>query len=155
MSVFDSITKLLDNNKVVYKTYDHEAVFTSDEAAKVRGTTREQGAKALVMFADKKPIMVVLSGTRKVSTGEFKKQYRAHDLRMATPEEVEKLTNTKVGAVPPFGNLFSLPLYVDRSLGENEEIAFNAGEHTKSIKMKYADFEKITNPIIGTFSAPS
>jgi Ala-tRNA(Pro) deacylase len=88
-----------------------------------------------------------------VDTTQFKKENKVKDLRMASAEEVEKLTSTKVGAVPPFGNLFNLPLFVDKKMGENEEVAFNAGEHTKSIKMKYADFEKVTNPVIGNYSS--
>ena len=74
------------------------------------------------------------------------------DLRMAKPEEVKDVTNTEIGAVPPFGNLFDIPLYVDKSLGENETIVFNAGTHTDSISMKYKDFEKVSKAIVGEFS---
>jgi nondiscriminating aspartyl-tRNA synthetase len=151
--VFGEIRDLLDSNKIGYQVFEHEAVFTSEQAAKVRGTELKQGAKALVMFGDDKPLMVVLPANLKVDTTQFKKENKVKDLRMASAEEVEKLTSTKVGAVPPFGNLFNLPLFVDKKMGENEEVAFNAGEHTKSIKMKYADFEKVTNPVIGNYSS--
>ena len=71
---------------------------------------------------------------------------------MATAQEVRKVTNVEIGALPPFGNLFDIPLYLDSKLGENETIFFNAGLHTKSIKMEYKDFEKVTKPEIGNFS---
>lgn len=145
-NVFAEIKKLLDSNNITYEVYEHEAVFTSEQAAKIRGTELKQGAKAMVMFGDDKPLMIVLPANLKVNMSSIK------NLRMATKEEVKKLTNTEIGAVPPFGNLFGLPVYIDEKLGENTEIAFNAGEHTKSIKMLYKDFEAVTKPILGSFS---
>lgn len=151
-SLFDSIKNLLDSGKVRYELYEHKPVFTSEQAAKIRDTKIEQGAKALVMYADNKPVMLVLPGNRKVDTKLFKSKFKVKDLRMATPEEVRELTKTEIGAVPPFGNLFNLPLYVDSALGENEEIVFNAGLHTKSVKMFYKDFERLSHPKIDNFS---
>lgn len=151
-SVFDKIRQLLEQKNIPYQTYDHEAVYTSEQAAKVRGTKLEQGAKALIIFADDKPVMAVLPANLKLDTAKFKKRFEINQLRMAKANEVLKLTSVEVGAVPPFGNLFKLPLYVDNLLGENEEIVFNAGDHSKSIKIKYEDFIKLTGPIVGEFS---
>lgn len=150
--VFNKIKKILDENNIHYQIIGHEPVYTSEQAAKIRGTELKQGAKALVMFADKKPIMLVLPADLKVDMKKFKIEYKVRDLRMATPEEVKEVTGVEIGAVPPFGNIFNIPLYVDKKLGENETISFNAGEHTKSIEMKYEDFEKAVKPIIGQFS---
>ena len=150
--VFEKIKKLLDEKGIHYEAVEHKAVYTSEEAAKVRGTLLKQGAKALIMFADKKPVMLVLPADLKVDTKKFKSDYKIRDLRMATAQEVKKVTSVEIGAVPPFGNIFEITLYVDSKLGENETVSFNAGLHTKSIKMKYKDFEKATQPIIGEFS---
>lgn len=135
-----------------YDKYEHEPVYTSEDAAKIRDTSYEQGAKALVMYGDKKPLMVVVSGASKVDMKALKQFANIRDLRMATPEEVKKLTSLPIGAIPPFGSLFDLPTYVDEKLGENQQIAFNAGLHTKSIKMAYKDWLKAENPLNGTFS---
>jgi aspartyl-tRNA synthetase len=151
-SVFETIISFLNGNKIEYKVMEHKAVFTSEEAAAVRNTKLKQGAKALIMKADKKPIMIVVGADHKVDTSSFKKLYKVKDLEMARPEEVEQISGVKIGAVPPFGNLFLIPLYVDKSLSENENIVFNAGSHTKSILIKYQDFEKVTKPVIGEFS---
>ncbi|OGD62510.1 hypothetical protein A2160_00355, partial [Candidatus Beckwithbacteria bacterium RBG_13_42_9] len=151
-SVFDQIQNYLNEEVDSYLVMNHQPVFTSEESAKIRGTKIKQGAKALIMFADKKPVMLVLSAANKVDTAAFKKAYQIKDLRMATKEEVESLTKTQVGAVPPFGNLFKMPVYVDEKLGENEEIVFNAGLHTRSIKMKYRDFIRIVKPTVGAFA---
>ncbi len=152
MNVFESIVKLLKNKKKEYTLHEHEPVFTSEQAAKVRGTDLKRGAKALIMYADKKPVMIVVPADRKVDTKKFKMLYKVKDLRMAKPEEVKTVSHVEIGAVPPFGNLFSIPLYVDHALFENQIIDFNAGSHTKSIEMKAEDFKTITHPTVGDFT---
>ena len=71
---------------------------------------------------------------------------------MATPDEVQKVTGVPIGAVPPFGHIFNIPLYMDEGLKDNEKIVFNAGLHTKSVCMKEKDFEQIAHPTVGKFS---
>ncbi len=152
-SFFQKIIRLLKENKVEYQLYEHEPVYTSVDAAKIRGTKLEQGAKALVALADKKPILVVISAAKKIDTKKFKKLFKVKDLRIATTEEVKQITGVEIGAVPPFGDLVDLETYVDQSLGKNREIAFNAGLHTKSIKMKYKDWLDLVKPKTGDFSS--
>ncbi|EKE14569.1 MAG: hypothetical protein ACD_12C00418G0001 [uncultured bacterium] len=151
-SVFDQIKNLLDQSKVDYKVMEHKPVFTSEDAAKIRGSSLSLGAKALIMKADKKPIMIVVPGDKKIDTSAFKKLYEIKDLEMATKEEVKNISNVEVGAVPPFGNLFKIPLYFDKTITEKEVVFFNAGSHSKSISMKGTDLEKVTKPIVGEFS---
>ncbi len=150
--VLQQIKDLLNEYKIKFEPTTHAPVKTSEEAAKVRGTELKQGAKALIMYGDDKPMMIVLAADRKIDNAKFKTTYKMKDLRMAKPEEVKEVTNTEIGAVPPFGNLFDIPLYVDKSLGENETIVFNAGTHTDSISMSYKDFEKVSKAIVGEFS---
>lgn len=151
-SVFENIKDLLDKNKVTYKLIEHKPVFTSEDAAKIRGSSLSLGTKALIMKADKKSIMIVVPGDKKVDTSTFKKLYQVKDLEMATKEEVKAVSGVEVGAVPPFGNLFKIPLYFDKTIVENEVVFFNAGSHSKSISLKGSDLEKITKPIVGNFS---
>lgn len=150
--VFDQIIKHLDTNRITYQVLEHDAVLTSEDASRVRNTKLSQGAKALIMYADKKPIMLVLSADKKVDLKQFKANQNIKDLRMATREEVKKITHVEVGAVPPLGNLFDIPVYVDKSLGTNHEIVFNAGAHTKSIMMEYKDYIQVCSPILDSFS---
>lgn len=152
VDVYRQIVEMLKKAELIYKTYEHKPVFTSEEAAEVRGTTLHQGAKALVMYGDKKPLMVVLPADLKLDMKAFKSAYGIRDLRMAKADEVELLTHVQIGAVPPFGHLFGLSLYVDKRLQENADIVFNAGSHTRSIQMKEADFEKIAKPLVDEFS---
>jgi len=135
-----------------FDPYEHEAVRTSEEAAKVRNTPLAEGAKALLLYADQKPVMVVISGDRKLDTKAFKSVFGVRDLRMATPEEVEKVTGVTIGAVPPFGHIFGIPLYMDAAIRANSHVSFNAGLHTRSIRMSQSGYEKLAGPIVGEFS---
>ncbi len=150
--IYHKILSTLAEHSVHHLKYSHEPVFTSEEAAIARGEDVKMGAKALVMFADKSPILVVLPGDKRLVTKAFKKSFSVGDLRMATPEEVYLLTRLTIGCIPPFGKLMGLKTYQDNKLSENPEIVFNAGAHTKSIKMKYEDYAKIEQPQIGDFS---
>lgn len=150
--IYESIISFLKKNNIIYQLFEHEPVYTSAEAARIRQTKETQGAKALVFLADKKPILLVLPGNKKVDTKIFKKIFGIKDLSFAKPEQVLELTGLEIGAVPPFGNVMNLPTYVDKTLLNEDEIAFNAGAHTKSIKMKTEDFIKLCQPTVDLFS---
>lgn len=151
--LYEQIIAMLQGNHIVYDAYEHTAVKTSEEAAKIRNTPLHAGAKALILFADNKPIMITLPADLKVDTKVFKEIYGVRDLRMATPDEVQKVTGITIGAVPPFGHLFNIPLYMEKGMQDNEKIFFNAGLHTKSVSMGEKDFEKVAHPIVGTFAS--
>ncbi len=150
-SVFKDIKKLLEKNKVKYEEMHHKAVFTSEEAAKIRGTKLRQGAKALIFKADDKPVMAVVSAAKQVDTNKFRKLLKVKKLRLTTADEVKDLTGLKIGSIPPFGNLFGMDTYVDESLTKIQVIAFNAGSHTDSLKMKFGDWRKVVEPKVGEF----
>jgi Ala-tRNA(Pro) deacylase len=139
----------------VYEAYEHDAVRTSEEAAKVRNSPLSAGAKALLLYGDDKPLMLTVPGDRKVDMKKVKHDLGIKDLRMATPDEVEKVTGVTIGAVPPFGSLFGIPLYMDAALRNEKEIFFNAGSHTKSIKVGQVAYEQTLKPIVGEFSLPA
>jgi nondiscriminating aspartyl-tRNA synthetase len=150
--VYAKIIAMLKENSFVFESYEHVAVKTSEDAARVRNTPLHEGAKALVMYADDAPIMMVLPADVKADLTTFKHAFHVRDLRMATPDEVKKVTGVPIGAVPPFGHIFNIPLYMDEGLRDNTEIVFNAGLHTKSVRMAEKDFEKIAHPTTGKFS---
>jgi Ala-tRNA(Pro) deacylase len=150
--VYGQIVAILKNAHIPFEVYEHEPVTTSEEAAKVRNTDPHMGAKALVMYADDKPVMVVIAGDNKVDMKAFKQLFHVRDLRMATPEEVLTVTSVPIGAVPPFGHIFGIPIYMEEGLKVNNQVAFNAGLHHKSIVMKEDDYEKIAKPIVGSYA---
>jgi len=149
--VFNKIKELLDKNKINYKTMDHEPTPTSKDAARVRGTREEQGAKAIILRSKGNFLLCILPGNGKIDLKKLRQIINKNSLSLAAREEIIKVANCVPGEVPPFGNIFNIKTYVDKSLLKNEEIAFNAGLMTKSIIMKTEDYLKIVNPIIEEF----
>ena len=149
------IVELLESGGYWFETFEHEPVRTSEEAGKVRtGYSLAQGAKAMIVrvkksTTDKSFVMLVLPGDRRFDFAKVKRLFNAKDVRFATEEEVAKLTGGVLpGGVPPFGNLFDLPVVADPLLFENEKIVFNAGDRCFSVAMKSADYRKIVSPRI-------
>ena len=153
--VVDTIRALLDTHGVWYETFAHEAVRTSEEAAKIRpGYTIDQGAKALIARVKsaengKHFVMLVLPGSKKFDTKKIKEHLGLSDIRFATEDEVGTITGGVLpGGVPPFGNLFELPVYCDQSLFQNERIVFNAGDKRFSIAMRAEDYRTLVCPSV-------
>jgi len=143
MSVYEKIIHLLDSHNIKYQALEHEPTPTCEDSARVRGTSMDQGAKALICMADKKPVLIVLPCSQKLDVKLFKQQFGVKDLRFASQDEIKDLTGLQIGAIPPLGIILGLPTHVNSLLQSQNTIAFNAGDRTRSIIMKYADFAKI------------
>jgi Ala-tRNA(Pro) deacylase len=142
--VTERLERWLREQGVAFRLLEHAPVFTSEEASRVRGTPIEAGAKALVLRAEDQPVHVVLPGHRRVDNARVRAVLGTRTLRFATPEELFALTGCVPGAVPPFGNLFGLPVLADAELAGREDIAFNAGSNAVSIVMRAADFIRLS-----------
>lgn len=153
-SIFLRLEGLLTERGVDFVVLRHQPVFTSEEAAAVRGVALSTGAKALICKVDDRFLMFVIPGDRKLDSKAVRQALGIHALRFASREELSELTGLPPGAVPPFGSLFGLPTYCDTRLGENERINFNAGDNSISISLRYEDYLKIENPTLGSFATP-
>jgi len=145
MNVFSEIKKLLDSKNVDYKVLEHKPVGTSIEVAKERGEDIKIGIKAMVFKGDNNFFMVCVSAAYKIDSKKVRKALKLRKLRFATEEELMELTNCVPGGVPPFGQIFKLKMYLDKTVLKNENVAFNAGRLDRSIKMKRGDYEKAVN----------
>lgn len=145
-TVFERIEQFLTNGAIPYSVSRHEPVFTSEQAAQVRGVPLSSGAKALVVKAGDDFVMIVLPADRKLDSKKTRQSLGVKAIRFATKEEVLQLTGLEPGSIPPFGSLFSLPTHVDPQLGANETINFNAGDHSITVQMTHADYLKIEQP---------
>ena len=154
-TVFHRLENLLAQHAVAFEILRHEPVYTSEEAARVRGTPLASGAKALVVKGDEGFVMFVVPGDRKLDSHAVRRAKGWKKMRFATREEVLELTGLTPGSIPPFGSLFGLPTLCDRRLGENEVINFNAGDHGISVSMRYADYVQTEDPKLGIFAVES
>jgi len=148
-TVFQKIIALLDGQHIQYQLFEHEPVRTSEEAARMRGSNIKQGAKSLIFKADKRSVLLVVGGEKRVSSKKARAVLDCKDLVLATPEEVFMMTGVEVGGVPPLGTVMGLPTYLDQSFFvDNQHMEFNAGDKTKSIAMRVEDYVRIIKPVI-------
>ena len=148
MSVFERLHEWLTQCGVPFTALRHEPVFTSEQAAAVRGTPLASGAKALVVKADDGFLMLVLPADRKLDSRKARAALAVKSLRFAAREEVEQITGLQPGSIPPFGSLFGLRTYCDPDLSANESINFNAGDHAISVQMAYTDYLAVEKPTL-------
>jgi Ala-tRNA(Pro) deacylase len=151
-SVFERLQEKLQQAGVAFTVSRHQAVFTSEEAAAVRGAPLSSGAKALVVKAGDAFVLLVLPADRKLDSKKARTHLGAKSVRFATREEVEQLTGLQPGSIPPFGSLFGLATCCEPALGDNAAINFNAGEHTISVQMSYADFVAVEKPSLAAIT---
>jgi Ala-tRNA(Pro) deacylase len=101
----------------------------------------------VILRVDGSLAMAVIPGSRMISLNVARASLGAKELRLATEHEfVSRFPECEIGAMPPFGNLFDLPVYVDPALEKDEMIFFNAGNHQQTVRMRYRDFEWIVKP---------
>ncbi len=143
---YEAIANLLKTNNISCEETEHKPVYTSEQAAEVRGLPIRQGAKSLLLKSRDDFILVVLPGDRKLDSKKLKNLLKIKDFRFASPEEVKEKMGCEIGACYPFGNLIELPTYVDNSLSKNDIISFNPGLHTRSIEMKWRDYYSVVKP---------
>lgn len=150
-TVFERITAWLDAAQVPHTVLHHEPVFTSEESARVRGTTLASGAKALICKCDERFLMFVMPADRRLSSKKVRQGLQIRSLRFGSAEEVLQMTGLRPGSIPPFGSLFGIPTYCDRELQQQPQINFNAGDHGISISMSSPDYERVEMPQFGEF----
>ncbi len=154
MPILTKLREFLDQNKVAYEVISHRQAFTAQEIAAVEHVPGKQLAKVVMLRSGKDFIMAVLPAPLRVDLDSAKAVTGNSDLALATEQEFKGLfPQCEPGAMPPFGNLYNLPVYVDRALTEDEEIVFNAGTHTQTVKMKYADFARLVQRKVADFAA--
>lgn len=153
LSAYEAVIALLEAHGVEFRRFEHAPVRTSEEAALVRGTPLEQGAKALVLETDSGLVVAVLSAARRVDYRALKRHLGSKRVQMAPAETVRKATGCEPGGVPPFGHIFGLPTLVDPSLLELEYMDFNAGDRSRSVEMRTADYLKVSGAHVVAFAA--
>ena len=150
-TVFERLSQRLGSQSIGFDVLRHAPVFTSEQAAEVRGTPLASGAKALICKADEQFLMIVLPANLKLASKAVRKAVGIKSLRFASKEEVEQLTGLAPGSIPPFGSLFDLVTWCDERLAEHPRINFNAGDHAISISMTYADYVLAEQPKLGLY----
>jgi Ala-tRNA(Pro) deacylase len=158
MSCKQKLEEYLRENAVPYQTQHHPRAITAQEVAATEHVPGRMFAKTVMVTADggEKAIMLVLPAPYHVDPKKAAEALGAGAVRLAEEERfAETFFDCEVGAMPPFGNLYGVPVYVDRALSEDETIVFRAGTHTDTMSVLYADFERLVEPTLAGFADPS
>jgi Ala-tRNA(Pro) deacylase len=149
MKFASRLIEYLEQNKVWFVHMSHARAYTAQEIAAAQHVPGREMAKTVILKADQDFVMVVLPATQRIDLKVLKEELPYRDINFATEYEFAWLfPDSEVGAMPPFGNLYNLPVYADRTLSEDKEIVFNAGTHADTIRMRYEDFENLVKPQI-------
>lgn len=144
---FSKLKTFLESNNIKYDTLNHSQVFTALETAESAHIPGKELAKTIMIKIDGNMAMAVLPASSSIDFDRLKAVTGGRTVELAREEEFENLfPECETGAMPPFGNMYGMEVFVDEQLGEDKEIAFNAGSHTELIKIAYKDFERAVHP---------
>ncbi len=148
------LKEFLDKEGVKYISIGHSTAFTAQQIAASAHIPGKELAKTVIVKINSKIAMAVLPASNKIDFDLLRDTVGADDVELASEQEFKDMfPECEVGAMPPFGNLYGMDVFVAEKLADDMEIAFNAGTHTELIKMSYIDFERLVKPIVIRFSA--
>lgn len=155
MTCRERLESYLHQQQVSFDVQEHRPAFTAREVAATEHIPGKLVAKSVVAWADGRLILLVLPASHQVDLAWVNTALGAKATRLAHEAEfVDAFPDCEVGALPPFGNLYDLPVYVDTSLTEDEVITFPAGTHTETMSLPYADYARLVRPTIVEFARP-
>ena len=141
------LKEILDGKNIRYIIVSHSTAYTAAAIAAMTHTPGKEIAKSVMVIADGALAMVVVPGSKHVDLRALKSALGAKEVSLAHEHQFAHIfPDCEVGAMPPFGNLYDVPVYVDESLSDDNEIAFNAGSHRELLRMAYSDYCKLVKP---------
>ena len=154
MPILTKLREFLDRHRVPYEVLTHRQAFTAQEVAQAQHVRGAELAKVVMLRSGPEFLMAVLPAPQRIDLDHARAAMGKPGLTFATEQEFEGLfPGCEAGAMPPFGNLYGLRVYVDQMLTRDKEIVFNAGTHTLTVKMAYADFERLVQPTVCSLAA--
>jgi Ala-tRNA(Pro) deacylase len=153
MAKLGDVIDYLKHNSVQYEVIEHAPAFSAHEVAIVSHVPEKDLAKTLVVNTDGKYCMVVMPADHRLNDHLLNDVLKGKHIHLASEEDLQQIfPDCEIGTMPPFGNLYALPVYVDTTLANDEVIVFNACSHTRSIRLKMYDYLRLVKPIVAEFS---
>jgi Ala-tRNA(Pro) deacylase len=148
-----TIHEFLREAHVRYTVVPHRPAFTAEQEAAATHVPDRDWAKVVVCIVDDEPVEAVVPAPAYVNLESLRELAGGHSIRLATERELQRFfPDCEIGAMPPLGPLYGQTVYVDATLALEPEIVFNAGTHRDAIAMRWSDFVKMVNPIVGKFA---
>lgn len=147
------VERLLRENRVEFRVQHHPLAYTAQEVAAVEHVPGRNVAKVVIALADDRMVMLALPAPHKVDLLKLAEEMCTDNVRLASEREFAGVfADCEVGAMPPFGNLYGLPVFVDKTLAEDHRIVFQAGTHTDTIEINYLDYARLVHPRVADFA---
>ena len=148
----DRLKQYLTDHHVYFEVQEHRQVYTMQEVAATLHERGERVAKVFIAWVDGKPMMLVLPAPAQVDLDRVRGMLKAKEARRAREFEfAQTFADCDVGAMPPFGNIYQVPVYIDRSLVAEPYIIFQAGTHHTTMKIAMSDYQRLVKPVVGDF----
>jgi len=155
MAMMARLREFLESNRVPYALHRHKQAYTATAVAAADRVPQSEVAKVVMLRSARHYMMAVIPACRRLDLERVRATTEERDLELAGEDELARLfPDCETGAMPPFGNLFGMPVWVDDSLGRETETVFNAGSHRETIHMAYADFVRLVRPSFGELARP-
>ncbi len=152
MGIPTKLLEFLNHGKVQYEVIHHPVAFTAQELAAIEHVKGRNHAKVVIVIAGDRKLMAVLPADHRVDLAKLD-QILGQRTMLATETDLQaQFPDCAVGTMPPFGSLYGLPTYVDRSLTDAEFIVFEGGTHTDAVRMSYADYARLAQPQVAEFA---
>jgi Ala-tRNA(Pro) deacylase len=149
----ERLERYLREHKVPFEVMAHAPSYTMQEVAAALHVSGKQVAKVVIVKADEEMVMLVLPAPYRLNLGKVRTMLGTKKARLAQEGEfADFFPDCAPGAMPPFGNLYDVPVYVDRALAENESIVFRVGTHRETMRIAYADLARLARPTVDEFA---
>ena len=156
MKGLERLETYLREQGVPFRVQHHPLAYTARQVAESEHLPGRLVAKVVLVFADGRPVLLALPASHRVSPARVEEALGAGSVRLAEERELERaFPDCEVGAMPPFGNIYGLPVCVDRTLAEGDAIVCQAGTHTDTIIVSFADFRRLVRPAVADFALPA
>lgn len=156
MPIPQTVRTRLDREHVHYDVLPHPQAFRAAVVAQTLHVSDQQMAKVVIVKVKTRFVTTVLPARWRVDLQCLRKIFGTHRVRLATEQEIKELfPDCELGAMPPLGTLYGLPVYVDRSLTGDGQIIFEGGTHSEAIRMRYWDFAALVFPVVAEFHRES
>lgn len=142
----------LDEMGIAYRISSHGTAYTSQDLAAQEHVSGEKVIKPVVVSVDGKPCLCALPATHRIDLLRLREQLQAHDVELMDETQLQKLfPDCEIGAEPPVGKLYGIPTLMDTSLLQDEQVTFQAGDHTTAVTLSMRDYQRLAEPQIGDF----
>lgn len=153
MKCQEQLEQYLREHQAGYQIQHHPQAYTAQQIAQCEHISGKRVAKSVVVTADNKRALLVLPASERIDFNKVRDLLNAQNVQLSGEQDLRQLfANCEVGATPPFGNLYTLPIYVEQSLTRQECIVFPIGTYTETMSLAYADFERLARPTVAEFA---